>query len=84
MNNPVEKNVRVSITEVTYISGKVTHLYLYIDDKKVGITIPVELKAYFDDQFSRPSPSALQKKKYTTVMNLMKAAYLQGKADATK
>ena len=72
------------MTEVTVISGKTTKLNLIINDQKVSITIPVELKAYFDDQFSRPNPSALQKKKYATVMNLMKAAYIQGQRDARK
>lgn len=78
----MKPNVRISITEVAYVSGKTTELFIYIDDVKVSITIPVELKAYFDAQFSRPNPTALQKKKYATVVNLMKAAYLQGKADA--
>ncbi|MBE0544376.1 MAG: hypothetical protein IH623_23795 [Verrucomicrobia bacterium] len=76
------KQVSVSITEVTHISGKTTKIVIVIDEKKVTITVPVEIKAFFDSQFSRPNPSALQKKKYATVMNLMKAAYLQGRADA--
>jgi hypothetical protein len=82
MSQEKSKQVSVSITEVTHISGKTTKIVITIDDKKVTITVPVEIKAFFDSQFSRPNPSALQKKKYTTVMNLMKAAYLQGKADA--
>jgi hypothetical protein len=79
-----DKSIHISMTEVTVISGKTTKLNLIINDQKVSITIPVELKAYFDDQFSRPNPSALQKKKYATVMNLMKAAYIQGQRDARK
>ena len=76
------KSVSVSITEVTHISGKTTKIIITIDDKKVSITVPVEIKAFFDTQFSRPNPTGIQKQKYATIMNLMKAAYLQGKTDA--
>ncbi len=75
------KTLKLSITEVTIVSGKTSRIYLDIDGRKVGITVPAELKAYFDAQFSRPNPTPQQKKKYATLMNLMRAAYLQGKAD---
>ncbi len=74
--------VTYSISEVTVTSGAQSALTLHIDGQLVKITVPTELKAYFDAQFSRPNPTKLQSQKYTTLMNLMKAAYLQGKNDA--
>lgn len=74
-------SVTYSVTEVTVSTGKSSKIDLVVDDKRVTITVPAELKAYFDDQFSRPNPTALQRKKYATIMNLMRAAYLQGRKD---
>jgi hypothetical protein len=71
----------ISITEVTVVSGKTSKINLLLNDQKVSITVPVELKVHFDEQFSRPNPTPLQKKKYATIMNLLKAAYLQGSKD---
>jgi hypothetical protein len=73
--------VTYTVTEVTVTTGQTSTIDLIIDDKRVRITVPVEIKAHFDQQFSRPNPTALQKKKYATVMNLMRAASLQGRKD---
>jgi|GEM_PF-1725315 len=76
--------VTYSVTEVTVTSGAQATLALQIDDRMVKIPVASEIKAYFDAQSSRPNPTKLQKQKYVTVMNLMRAAYLQGKKDAAK
>jgi len=73
----------ISITEVTVVSGKTAKINFDLNGQKVSITVPAEVKAHFDEQFSRPNPTPLQKKKYVTVMNLLRAAYMQGKKDAT-
>lgn len=73
------KSVTYSITEVTVTSGKTSTIRFMVDGKQVEISVPAEVKAYFDVQFSRPSPTALQKKRYATVMNLLAAAYKAGK-----
>jgi hypothetical protein len=54
---------------------------LRIDDKTVLIPIDDDIYAYFNQQFVRPKPSALQKQKYTTIMNLLRAAYFKGLDD---
>jgi hypothetical protein len=51
---------------------------LFIDDEKVKISVPKEVKAHFDDQFVRENPTSLQKKKYAVLMSLLRAAYKAG------
>ena len=74
----------ISITEVTVVSGKTARIQFDLDGSRVSIVVPIEVKAHFDEQFSRTNPTTLQKKKYATVMNLMRAAYKQGKKDGSK
>lgn len=71
-----------TMTEFTVTTGKVSKIDVIIDDRKISIAVPTELKAYFNDQFTRPNPTPLQRRKYTTLMALMRAAYVQGKTDA--
>lgn len=78
------KSVTYSVTEVTVVSGKTSKIKVKIDGKDVAITVPSDVKAHFDEQFSRPNPTHQQKKKYATLMSLMRAAYLQGQEDAEK
>lgn len=73
--------VTYSVAEVTVTTGRTSSIAIIIDNQRVTIPVPAELKAYFDQQFSRPNPSKLQAQKYATIMNLMRAAYLQGKKD---
>ena len=72
------KTIKLSITKVMVMTGRTSKIQLNIDGKRVGVTVPSEVKAYFNQQFSRSNPTVLQKKKYATIMNLMRAAYLQG------
>ena len=81
MTKPKSVTYSVSVTEVTVTTGRSSKINLIVDGKQVSIAIPAEVKAYFDGQFSRPHPTELQKKKYATIMNLMRAAYLQGRKD---
>jgi len=69
-----------TIQETTIISGATAAVRIRIDGKDVKITVPREIKAYFDDQFVRPNPTALQKRKYATLMSLLQAAYKAGQA----
>ncbi len=74
----------ISITEITVTTGETSKIKFDFNGKVVYISIPSELKAYFDSQFSRPNPSAIQKRKYSTLMNLMRYSYAQGIADGLK
>jgi hypothetical protein len=75
------KRVTYSVTEVTITSGRRATIRFSLDGKEVSIPVSAEIKAYFDEQFSRPNPTHHQKKRYSTVMNLLRAAYLAGKSD---
>jgi hypothetical protein len=77
------KTLKLSITKVTVTTVETSKLHIDIDGVRIGIDISAEVKAYFDQQFSRPNPTPQQKRKYATIMNLMRAAYLQGKMDHT-
>ena len=70
--------MKITIEEATIRSGATADIDIYIDDKKVKITVPKEVKAHFTNQFVRKNPSALQRKKYATLMALLRAAYKAG------
>ena len=57
---------------------------LTINTSIITIWVNPVIKAYYNDQIVRNKPSVLQRKLYTTVHQLMRAAYLQGKKDASK
>lgn len=71
-------DVKISIEETTIRSGETAEINIYIDDKRVKITVPKEVKADFDNQFVRSNPTPLQKRKYATLMSLLRAAYKVG------
>jgi predicted metal-dependent hydrolase len=75
--------VTYSVSEVTVSTGKTSQIKFMVDDRKVTVQVPPELKAHFDQQFSRENPTPLQKRKYATLMNLLRAAYLAGRRDAS-
>lgn len=54
--------MKITVQEVTIISGETASIDLWIDSKKVKIKVPKEVKAYFNEQFVRENPSARQKK----------------------
>ena len=78
------KQVTINLTEVTVVSGKTKNIRVNINGKNVFIPVDENVYAYFQDQFSREHPSALQRKKFATVMNLLRAAYLKGLSDGAK
>lgn len=75
------KQISISAYSVTVTNGKMKNLSVDIDGKKVSIPVDEEIFAYFMSQFYRDNPSPLQKKKFATVMNLIRAAYIKGKHD---
>jgi hypothetical protein len=78
------KKITHSITEITFTSGKKATIEFDLDGRRVSIPVAGEVKAYFDAQFSRASPTALQRKRYATIMNLLRAAYIAGRESAGK
>lgn len=78
------KEVTVNVTEVTIVSGKKKNIKVNIDGVNVHIPVDEGVYAYFHDQFSREYPTALQRKKFATIMNLLRAAYVKGVSDGGK
>lgn len=78
------KKTTYSITEITVISGKKSSIHFELNGNKIDVPIDAEVKAYFNSQFVRDSPSKQQRQKFSTIMNLMRAAYIQGFEDGKK
>lgn len=77
-----KNDVRISITEVTIHSGKTKTFKLDIDSVNVAIPIDESLFVNYQNQFYRPNPTAQQRQRLATLLNLMRAAYKQGKRDS--
>ena len=74
----------ISVTEVTFVHGKTKSIRVKLDGNYVNIPVDETVYAYFNEQFLRTNPTALQKKKFATIMNVLRAAYQKGKADGKK
>ncbi len=75
-------SVTMVIQETRVTVGKTANISFDIDDQRVTIKVPAETKAHFTEQFVRPNPTALQRRKYATVMALIRAAYKAGLASS--
>ena len=78
------KEVTINVTEVTIVPGKKKNIKVNIDGINVYIPVDESVYAYFQEQFSRTNPSDIQRKKFATVKNLLRAAYLKGQSDGKK
>jgi hypothetical protein len=76
--------VTVSITEVTMLVGKKKAFKLKVDDRTVTIPVDEAIFTNYQNQFYREKPTPQQRRKFTTLMNLMRAAYKQGVKDGRK
>jgi len=76
--------VIISITEVTTLVGKTKGFVLKVDDQTVTIPVDAAIFTNYQNQFYREKPSPEQKKKFATLMGLMRAAYKQGVKDGNK
>ena len=50
--------------------------------RRVSVPVPDDIKAYFNEQYVRENPTPLFRKRYSTLQNLMRLAYLKGAEDA--
>lgn len=79
------KNVlNITITEYSVSSPTGSTIDLTINDQRVSIPVSSDVKTYFKEQFSRPNPTPLQRKRFATLMNIVRAAYLKGLEDGSK
>ena len=76
--------ISMSITEVTVLLGKTKGFKLKVDDSIVTIPVDEAIFTNYQNQFYRENPTTQQKQKFATLMNLMRAAYNKGRADANK
>lgn len=75
------KNYRISVTEVSISSGPRKTIRVKIDDRDIGIPVDQSVYAYFKEQFLRESPTPPQKRRFATIMNVLRAAYQKGYSD---
>jgi hypothetical protein len=76
-----KQELKISITEMTIVSGKTQQIRIWVNGQPVNITVSAEVKAYFNEQFVRANPSAIQKRRFITLSNVAAAAYLKGYKD---
>jgi len=70
--------VRITVSEVTISSGKKKSIRVDIDGETVNIPIDEAVYAYWQEQFVRPNPTPLQRKRFGTLMHVVRAAYKTG------
>jgi hypothetical protein len=69
----------VVVTQIVVTKGKMKNLVVTVDGKRVEIPVSAELMAFFVEQFKRNTTD--QQKRYVTLMNLVRLAYLKGLSD---
>lgn len=75
------KNYKISVAEFSFSSGPKKTIRVKIDDRDIGIPVDQSVYAYFKEQFLRESPTGPQKRRFVTIMNVLRSAYQKGYAD---
>ncbi len=78
------KEVTISVAEVTLTKGKKKSIRINVDGQNVNIPVDEQIYAYFNEQFLRPNPTNIQRKRFATIMNILRSAYLKGVNDGRK
>ena len=52
-----------------------------INKRIVSIPVPDDIYAYWHEQFVRQNPTVAQRKRFKTLLNVLRAAYLTGRSD---
>ncbi len=60
------------------------HIRLQNNSHIICIAVPEDVYAYWHEQFVRTNPTPAQRKRFTTLMNLLRAAYAKGQNDGAK
>jgi hypothetical protein len=74
----------ISVTEITVLSGKTKGFKLTVDGEDVTIPVDESLFTNYMNQFHRENPTAQQRRKFATLLNLMRQAYKKGLRDGKK
>jgi hypothetical protein len=80
----MKHQTHISITEVTILTGRKKAFKIDINGSQVSIPVDESLFTNYLNQFSRPNPTVQQKQRFLTLMNLIRAAYIQGQKDASQ
>jgi hypothetical protein len=75
-------DITVSITEITVTGGKKKNIRLNVDGQNVNVPVDEAVYAHWQEQFVRASPTPAQRKRFSTFMNVVRAAYQKGLKDA--
>ena len=76
-----QPDISLSITEVTIVGGRTKYIRVNIDGQDVRIPVSESVYTQWREQFYRPNPTPLQRSRFGTFINVVKAAYLNGLAD---
>lgn len=79
-----KRDCRISVAEFTFSDGRKKNVRINIDGRDVGIPVDSEIFAYFRAQFLRDNPTPQQRQRFSTIMNVTRAAYQKGYADGKK
>jgi len=77
-------SINISVFSASFESGKNKFIRVKVDGKEVSIPVDETVYAYFQEQFLRKNPTPLQEKRFATIMNVLRAAYLKGIEDGRK
>jgi len=77
-------NITVNVTEVTMTGGRKKGIRINVDGNNVVIPVDEAIYVYFTEQFLRDNPTAMQRRKFATIMNILRSAYLKGVADGRR
>ncbi len=79
-----DPDVKVSVTEVSISSGRRRYLRVEIDGRDVQIPVDDAVYQIWQEQFVRGNPTALQRRRFATFMNVVRAAYKKGHEDGRR
>ena len=74
----------ISLTEITVRTGKTKAFKFDLDDTQVTIPVDDTVFTNYQNQFYRENPTPAQRRKFATLMSLVRAAYKKGVADGGK
>lgn len=80
----MSKSCRFTVAEVSFNDGPKKNIKINVDGRNVNIPVDDSVFAYFREQFWRENPTAKQKQRFATVVNVLRAAYQKGYADSKK
>jgi len=76
-----DKKITLSVAEVSITGGRKKTIRINVDGRDVGIPVDDSIYAYWKEQFFRNNPTPQQKKRFATMMNVVRAAYIKGLVD---